>query len=196
MNDDQARGSASAEVLRRAFDRGFAAPARVHSEDTVDLLALSVGGERYAVRLGEVSGLLVDRRLVALPATLPEFLGLTAVKGGVVPVWSLSALLGHGADHDLPRWLILIGGRGRGETLAVAFERFDGHLRVPRGQLAERSPEGSCEAGDRGAVRVRHSVRANGEPRGVLDVAAITDDIKRRLGLGAGKDDETADAAR
>ncbi|HTA21594.1 MAG TPA: chemotaxis protein CheW [Polyangia bacterium] len=196
MNDDQARGSVSAEALRRAFDHGFAAPARVHSEDAVDLLALTVGTERYAVRLGDVGGLLVDRRLVALPATVPEFLGLTAIKGGVVPVWSLSALLGYGADHAPPRWLILVGGRSRGETLAVAFERFDGHLRVPRGQLSERSSEGSSEAGHRGAVRVRHSVRADGGPLGVLDVAAIIDDIKRRLGLPAGKDDETADAAR
>jgi chemotaxis signal transduction protein len=195
MNNDGARGSASADILRQAFDHSFAAPARVHTEDSVDLLALGVAGAGYAVRLGDVSGLLVDRRIVPLPATLPEFLGLTGVKGGVVPVWSLSALLGTGADHDLPRWMILIAGRGRGDTLALAFERFDGHLRVPREQLSKRPhEEGDHDA--RGVVRIRHSVRTDGEPRGVLEVTAITDDIRRRLGLWAGKDDETVNAAR
>ncbi len=195
MNDDGARGSASADVLRQAFDRSFAAPARVHTEDTVDLLTLSVAGDGYAVRLSDVSGLLVDRRVVPLPATLPEFLGLTGVKGGVVPVWSLSALLGTGAEHDLPRWMILVNGRGRGDTLALAFERFDGHLRVPREQLCQPSSE-ARDHDARGAVRIRHSVRTDDGPRAVLDVTAITDDIRRRLGLSAGKDDETVNAAR
>jgi chemotaxis signal transduction protein len=189
VNDEGARGSASAEVLRRAFDDSFAAPARVSTEDSVDLLALRVAGEPYAVRLDDISGLLVDRRLVALPATLPEFLGLTGVKGGVVPVWSLSALLGYRVDHDLPRWMVLISGRSRDESLALAFERFDGHLRIPRAHLAER-PDA------RGAVRIRHSLRTDDGPRGVLDIAAITDDIRRRVGLSAGKDDESVDTAR
>jgi purine-binding chemotaxis protein CheW len=195
MNNNRIRGSASADVLRQNFDHSFAAPARVQTEDSLDLLTLSVGGDGYAVRLSDVRGLLVDRRVVPLPATLPEFLGLTGVKGGVVPVWSLRALLGTGADHDQPRWMILVNGRGRGEILALAFERFDGHLRVPREQLSERSPEaGDHDAGD--VVCIRHSVRTDDGPRGVLDVAAITDDIKRRLGLSTGKADETVNEAR
>jgi chemotaxis signal transduction protein len=194
MNDG-ARGSASVDVLRQAFDHSFAAPVRVDAADTVDLLALRVAGVGYAVRLGDVSGLLVDRRLVPLPATVSEFLGLTGVRGGVVPVWSLGALLGTGADHDFPRWMILVSGRGRGETLALAFERFDGHLRVPRAHLSERSPT-EPDHGAGVVVRVRHSVRADDGPRGVLDVIAIIDDIRRRLGLSAGKADETVNEAR
>ena len=194
MNDGP-RGFASVDVLRQAFDHGFAAPVRIDAEDAVDLLALRVRGDGYAVRLGDVSGLLVDRRLVPLPATLPEFLGLTGVKGGVVAVWSLGALLGAGADHDFPRWMILVSGRGRGETLALAFERFDGHLRVPRAQLSERSPTEPAQ-GAGGVTRIRHSVRASDGPRGVLDMAAIIDDIRRRLGLSASKADETRNEAR
>ena len=190
-----ARRSASVDLLRHAFDNSFAAPIRLGTEDAVDLLALRVAGDAYAVRLGDVSGLLVDRRLVPLPATLPEFLGLTGVKGGVIPVWSLRALLGAGADHDFPRWMILVSGQGRGETLALAFERFDGHLMVPRAQLSERPPT-EPDQGAGGVVRIRHSVRANDGPRGVLDVATIIDDIKRRLGPSTGKAHETVNEAR
>ena len=176
------RGSATVDALRREFDRSFAAPAGVGAEDTLDLLALRVGGDPYAVRLADVTGLLVDRRLVPVPTNVPEFVGLIGLRGGVVPVWSLGALLGYGADRETPRWMMLIGERGSGQVLALAFERFDGHLRVPRARLSERAPTDRAGPVDV-AIQLQHSVRADDIWRGVLEVGALTVDIHRRLGL-------------
>jgi chemotaxis signal transduction protein len=178
------RGSATADALRREFDRSFAVPAGGGAEDTLDLLALRVGGDAYAVRLTDVTGLLVDRRLVPVPTHMPAFVGLIGMRGGVVPVWSLGALLGYGSDRETPRWMMLIGERGGGQGLAFAFERFDGHLRVPRARLSERAPsDPDSPANVNVAVQLRHSVRADDTWRGVLDVGALTVDIQRRLGL-------------
>jgi chemotaxis signal transduction protein len=180
------RGSATADALRREFDRSFAAPASVGAEDTLDLLALRIGGDAYAVLLTDVTGLLVDRRIVPVPTNVPEFVGLIGMRGGVVPVWSLGALLGYGADRETPRWMMLVGDRGGGQVLALAFERFDGHLRVPRARLSERAPsdpDGPANVNVNVAVQLQQSVRADDTWRGLLEVGVLTIDIQRRLGI-------------
>ena len=188
-------GSSTADILRREFDRSFAAPAYVGAEETLDLLALRAGGDAYALRLADVTGLLVDRRIVPLPATVPAFLGLIGMRGGVVAVWSLGALLGYGVDRELPRWMVLVGGRGGGHALALAFERFEGHLRVPGARLSERAPTDPARRADV-AVHPRQAVRADDLWRGLLDVDALTVDIQRRVGLRHGKDDDDANKVR
>lgn len=152
---DPPRVHATAAALRREFDESFARPARHAADDVESVLALRVGGDAYAVRLADVTGLLADRKLVPLPTAVPEFLGVVGMRGGVVPTWSLGALLGYGVERESPRWLILVGERGGARALALAFERFEGHVRVPRAQLTERP---------------------------VLAVDAIINDIQRRLG--------------
>jgi chemotaxis signal transduction protein len=183
---EAARGVAAVDALRRQFDRGFAAPARVAADDVEKLLALRVGGDAYAVRLADINGLLVEQAPAALPSAMPEFLGVCGLRGAVVPVWSLGALLGYGADREIPRWMILVGERGDGRTLALAFEHFEGHQRASRASFSELARDDA----DRPARRahVRQSVRLDDGWRGVLDLEAIAHEVERRLGLEATKD--------
>ena len=53
--------------LRDAFDSAFARTPLLAADDHEDLLAIRVGGNSYAVRLSEVSGLYADKLVTALP---------------------------------------------------------------------------------------------------------------------------------
>lgn len=150
-----------AALLRQAFDRSFALPPREVSQDAEDLLLLRVGGERYALRLREVAGLVTGRKVVPIPADTPDLIGLAGVRGGVVPVFSFSALLGHGLAAGPPRWLILCGAEA---PLALAFTDFEGHLRLPTSDIHGDESSGatrryvsqvaSTEAGARAIVGI------------------------------------------
>lgn len=120
-----------ATALREAFDAGFAHAARRDRPHTVDVLTLRVGGRPFAVRLDTLAGLAADRRVVRLPRTRAALLGVTGVRGVLVPVFSLPALLDLPAPADL-RWIATVGDQpGTG----FAFDALDGHHRVERSAL-------------------------------------------------------------
>ena len=129
-----------AAALREEFDRSFAAlPAEpVPSEE---LLAIRVGSSSYAVRLRDVSELVAGHPVSRLASTTPSLLGLASLRGGVVPVFSLASLLGAAAGLPLPattpRWLLLCSGQ---EPFALAFDGFDGYLRLPAAALRGEEP--------------------------------------------------------
>lgn len=113
--------------LRADFDRSFAEPARTLGADSVELLAIGVGGRPYALRLSQASGVHPDRPVTPLPTPVPALLGVAGFAGSVVPVYDLAALLGH-PIAERPRWLVLTAGS---PPLALAFHQLDQHLRVP-----------------------------------------------------------------
>jgi chemotaxis signal transduction protein len=136
--------------LRESFDRSFSEPLAREVEPMLDLLAIRVGRESYALRLSEIAALEADRTITSVPSEHPELLGIAGVRGAVVAVFDLASLL------DLPRpdgarWLVL----AKGTPLAFAFNAFDGQLRVRREAIA------SAEAGQVGPVR--DMVRKPGE---------------------------------
>lgn len=112
--------------LRSAFDRTFAAPVRADKAAKHDLLAVRVGTDPCAIRLSEVSGLFVDRRITRVPASDAALIGIAGFRGEIVPVYSLLTLLGISGTQT-PRWLVVAAGA----PIALAFDHFDGHLRVP-----------------------------------------------------------------
>jgi purine-binding chemotaxis protein CheW len=112
-------------TLRTGFDRGFVMPHRPTAARTEDLLALQVGPDPYAVRLSGVAGLFVDRRVTRVPADVPSLLGIAGFRGTIMPVYSLPILLGQ-TPTKAPRWLIILAA----VPVAVAFDRFEGHLRA------------------------------------------------------------------
>lgn len=117
-----------ASELREAFDRSFAEAEPLAAEAPLELLLIRVRGNGYALRLGQVLSLQADRKLVPLPSSRPELLGLVGLRGQAVPVYDLSLLLGHAAGASM-RWLALVRAAS---PLAVAFEHFEGQLRAPR----------------------------------------------------------------
>jgi chemotaxis signal transduction protein len=163
-----------AAELRNAFDRARAAPlSSGTAEQAENLLAIRVSGDAYALKVGEISGLATDRKIVAVPTPIPELLGVASIRGALVPVYSLAALLGYGAETEQARWLALCG---REESFALAFRDFEGYLRVPQAQLY------AAEQKDVARTHVKHVVRATDMVRAVVSIPLIREAIHKRCG--------------
>jgi chemotaxis signal transduction protein len=169
MSEPNASGLAA---IRRAFDETFAAPARAAPDDQIDLLAIRVAGQDYAVRLADVVGLQLTRKIVAVPSAMAELLGVSGLRGGLVPVYQLGVLLGHdGQPAEALSWLVLCA---TPELLGLAFESFAGHLRVSRSDVRVAGPSGGA------ATQMSQLCRPNQAVRSIIDIPATIETIKRR----------------
>jgi purine-binding chemotaxis protein CheW len=167
--------------LRESFDRSFADPPRQEVAGYDDLLAIRVGGLRYALRLTQAAGLFPDRPVTRLPGPLPALLGVAGFRGAIVPVYALAAVFGtgstdagEGVSGKRPRWLVLAAGN---PPVALAFEGLDGHLRVPRDVLVEEATGHGPHGCLRGIVPLADGARP------IVDVpavrAAVLDAVQR-----------------
>lgn len=155
---------ASAAALRAAFDAAFARPAGAPERDRVALLALRVGGAGVAVRVLETAGLMAARPIVPVPSRRPELLGVSGVRGAVVPIYSLARLLGR-ADDGAPRWIVLASAGT--ERVGLAVTTFERHLLVPKAELRPAAQAGTAAA---------HAVEAlydAGEVRPVVSIPSL-----------------------
>jgi purine-binding chemotaxis protein CheW len=158
--------------LRRAFDATFAMPARRRDPDA-GFLAMRVGRDACAMRLHDVRALVADKRIAPLPTPVPELLGLTGIRGDIVPVYSLAALLGDdGGRAGVPRWLVLVGDQ---EPIGLAFEEFEGYLSVAKGEVHRATP-------NRAARWVSEVVREGGATRAVVEVTRLVEAIRPARG--------------
>ena len=151
--------------LRGDFDRSFAEPARVGGGDSVELLAIGVGGRPYALRLSHASAVHPDRPVTPLPSTVSALLGIAGFAGTVVPVYDLAALLGH-PIAERPRWLVLTTGA---PPLALAFHELHHHLRVPVHDVIDGHTE---DGGDGPRGSLQGMVRLPDGNRPIVDVPA------------------------
>ena len=165
----------SASELAREFDRSFADPARAAADAVEELLAIRVGGDAYAVRLRDVTGLVADRKIVPLPTPEPALMGIVGLRNGLAPVYSLAALLGYGPTAEAPRWLLLVG---PGPQFGLAFPEFDGHRRVERADVSSNQ-DGGAGAGRN--AQVPELVRIDDTRRGLIGIAALTEMIRARV---------------
>lgn len=123
--------------LRREFDRVFAQPLSGTPETMVDLLILRINGDRYALRLAEIDGLHADRAITAIPSPVVGLLGVTGIRGRLVPVYSLPALLGHDAAGATNRWLVLCRSP---HPVALAFDHAERYVRLPALHVHDADP--------------------------------------------------------
>lgn len=176
MTKDRDFMAGRAAELRRAFDETFSEPPVERTGDFENLLALNAGGDTYAVRLAEIAGLFANLTTVRLPSPVPEFLGVAALRHDLVPVYSLRGVLGRGMGGDPPRWLIV----ARPEhPVALAFEGFEGYLRVPPSALL--SSKGDAATGPAPAT-----VRLADGGRALLSIGSLLktiEDCVRRTSL-------------
>ena len=170
MNRESAFGD-PVEVLARLradFDRSFQ-EASVPAPLLEDFLLLRVGGEAFAVRMGEVGGIYADREVTALPGSPPYLTGVAGLRGSVFPVYDLGVLLGYPVPKAPRRWFLLVRRR---EPLGVAFDRFERHLQVGDGRTAP-----SDGGGDRRHVR---AILLVGEERiPIVSLPAVAEDADR-----------------
>jgi chemotaxis signal transduction protein len=162
----------SAGELRRAFDGAFAAPSEGPARDLESFLTLRVASAGYAVPVLDIAGFAAARRIVPLASALPALLGLAAVRGTLLPVYGLEALLGDVASTEPPRWFLLCG---RQDPVALGFARFEGHVRLSRSERL------GTDAGEGPRMHVRDVVRVAGEVRGVIDLSSIVEVIEERV---------------
>jgi chemotaxis signal transduction protein len=161
-----AAGVTAAE-LRRAFDRSFAELPSERNERFEDLLAITVAGAPFAMRLREIAGLFADKEITPLPSPVPELVGVGGFRGALVPVYDLRALLGYPAS-ERSRWLVLTGSK-----VALAFDGFEGHLRVSLDAIAAEAP-------GKPSTHAREVVRAAGVTRPIVDVPSVLESISKR----------------
>jgi purine-binding chemotaxis protein CheW len=159
---------ALAAALRRAFDERFAAPPEIHAAPAERVLVVGVDGARLAVRLGEIAGVHAVGRVVRLPGGSPGFLGLTGVRGRVLPVFDLAVLTGAAANRRAPRWIVEVAA----ERVGLAVDALEGHVELSAGDLVPASPRGPHEA--------PVMARAHGALVPVVDVGAVVADLARR----------------
>ncbi len=163
--------SERADDLRREFDQTFSRPPRAEPAAMEDLLRITVGADPYALRMAEVCGLARCHKIVPLPTSVHGFLGVVGLRGGIVPVHGLRGLLGYAAGEP-PGWLVLVGGGG---ALGLAFDGFEGHLRVPGASL---DPPG--DAG-RSHPHLLNVARSGRELLSVLSVESLVQAIERQV---------------
>jgi purine-binding chemotaxis protein CheW len=158
---------AVAAALRRSFDDGFAAPAISMNESQEGMLAIRVGADPYALLLSDIMGLYSDVRIIAVPSRVPQFKGIVGLRGIMVPVYDLAALM-HYPPAPSTRWMVLAGGM---RPVGFAFESFEAHLRVPAASVQN----GADVGGEGGATRqyTRGSVRAAGVLRAIIRMDAV-----------------------
>lgn len=167
-----------AAALRQAFDSAFADPAQIDATATEDLLAIRAGSQAYALRLSEIVGLFVDKKITRVPGRAAAMLGIAGFRGAIVPVYDLPALLGHLTTVPL-RWLVVASAA----PVALAFETLDGHLRVSRDAIVPG------DTGDRARRHIGDAVRAQDVIRSIVRVTSVLDVLGKRRSEAAPREE-------
>lgn len=165
----------SAAHLREAFDRGFA-DAPHEATPTLDFLAIGIADARLAIRLTDTAGLYTNRAIVPLPTSVVELLGIASFRNVLAPVFDLRRILGYAAT-TAPRWLVLARAP---QPIGLAFDTFDGQLRVAPEDLAESALAASTHRA--GVLTTPDGVRS------VIDFTSVLEAIAKRARSGAQKE--------
>ena len=134
---------------------------------------MRLSGNPYAIRVTEITGLANNRKTVAIPSPIPELLGIAGIRGGLVPIYSLVALLGYARDATPARWLALCGNE---DQVGLGFSELEGYLRVPAAQIYAVSQE-NINGG-----HVKDVARVDGLVRPVVSMPSVVEIIRRRAG--------------
>jgi chemotaxis signal transduction protein len=170
MTTDATRIQQRTAELRRAFDESFAREHGVERAATIDLLMLRVDAEVYGVLLSEVAGLHGGKKITGYPSPIPELLGLMALRGTLVPVYDLGALIGGSAKRS-PSSVIV----ARQAPLALAFDALEQHQRVDPQAIAAGKRDGKS------GEFIRELVTTSDGVRPILDLASLVSAVQARV---------------
>jgi purine-binding chemotaxis protein CheW len=144
----------SAETVARLLEQRAAALALAPTEaaalppgESLDLLAFSQAGERYAIETAWIVEVVVPRELVPLPRVPDFLLGVVHHRGRVVPVLDLRRLLGLAAPPRGAAAPVLVV-ETEGRVFALRADAVTGTMRSAAGEL---TPMPAAAAPDRGA---------------------------------------------
>ena len=174
QNNDRLETDTAAQ-LREAFDSSFALPPSLASQEVEDLLTIRLAGDPYAIRLLDITEIVTGRKVIPVPAVTQDVLGLAGIRGGIVPVFGLSSILGYGTDPGSPRWMILCGAE---EPIALAFSDFEGYLRLPTSGLHADENFSATTAKTKYVSQV---ARTTDGVRAVISIQLIMATIRNRI---------------
>jgi chemotaxis signal transduction protein len=164
-----------AAQLRHDFDQSFAQAPPPAAAAMDDYLAIRLGADPHALRLADIASLAPLVAPTRVPGPCPELLGLTGFRGRLLPVYDLRALLGYAAPA-LPRWRVI----ALAWPVALAFDGFEGHLRLPREAAA--AAQGQAQA----RLHVREVLHAGAaEVRPIVSLESVLDTIRVAARPGA-----------
>ncbi len=167
------------EELKSSFDRTFQEALVERNQQLEHLLIVRIGTARFALKVGDLAGLARAQTVVPIPTTDPGLLGLAGLKGRMVAVYSLAALIGSPALSTEPeRWFVLCRCE---ERIALAFTAAEGTLMVPSSELCPVSPGAPPHATD--------AVGSGSSRLWLLNVSSIAATIVQQTGAPAS--DET-----
>lgn len=153
-----------AQILRREFDASFIAMPRLHGGTQQAFLAIATGATGWALRLDDLAGIHRARHVTPLPGAPRDLLGIANLRGTVIPVYDLRALLSVDGGDATPAWIAVTAPPLQ---LGLAFDRFDGYVRR--------------EAGESGSPMLHSEV----ETRAIIDLQPLLESIKARTQLRA-----------
>ncbi|MGH6979626.1 MAG: chemotaxis protein CheW, partial [Stellaceae bacterium] len=143
--------------------RQFAAAPDAATVPGERFLVVGVGGEILLLRLSQIAGLFADRRIVPMPRAGAFLLGITGLRGAILPVYSLAASLGYPPPTVPPRWTVTMADA----ALAFAFDRFDRHIEVPRDRIVPRADA------DRGRGHLREAAPVGRDNLSIVDLPSV-----------------------
>lgn len=150
MSETVSHVTERAAELRRDFDRAFAEPVRLDPAAKEELLSIRVGGQACALRLSEISGLFVDKKITRVPGGNAALRGIAGFRGALLPVYDLPALLGHGGT-PARRWLVIAAAA----PVALAFDAFERQLRASRDEILPQPARSETSGFAREIVRAQ-----------------------------------------
>jgi chemotaxis signal transduction protein len=83
-------------------------------------------GGCYGLRVREISGIAVCKKIVQLPSPIPQLAGIASVKGVIHPVISLESVLGF-SQFKLTGWVATCGVT---DPIALTIGKFEKYLQV------------------------------------------------------------------
>ncbi len=170
MQDEQSILEQQLIKLKEGFDQTFTQPAGALRSSQESLLAITAGSHRLALRLSELTGFQLCGKIMPLAGQAPPLLGISGIRGRVVPIFDLAHLLWGQEDGQELRWVALCGSE---QGMGLAFAGFDGYLRVDRTQLRQMiEGEGS---------HLPEVLQTEGLVRGVVSVKSILIELAKRL---------------
>jgi chemotaxis signal transduction protein len=156
-----APSSQTAAALAREFDASFARAAELEPSGGEQLIAIGAGNLSLAVRTREIAAVMRCPPLAAVPGRNPALCGLAGVRGSVVAVYAIAALVGDsGAGPAAGGWIALCAAD---RSAALLFDTLDGYARLPK--LFESE--------------IAELVRIDGASRAVIRIAELLETIGR-----------------
>ncbi|WP_394778600.1 chemotaxis protein CheW [Undibacterium sp.] len=168
------------QELRSDFDTAFTREPESGSGRLENFLSLTVGGDPYALRVSQVSGLYSGRTITMLPSPLPELIGISGFRAQVTPVYDLASLLGY-PRATATRWIVVLR---HDAPVALAFEAFDAHLSVGSGQITASdfsSLQYRNSSNNNSSSRLRNAIQADGAVLPIIDLPSLIKDIQQRV---------------